>query len=89
MIEKLLSYFKFDDEKQQYELIKNSNVIVLILSNGWFEVNLLDETDPDIKWVHGGFNFMEDALNRAIELNFDLKMGNYVPKKGRGVAWVI
>ena len=30
MIEKLLSYFKFDDEKQQYELIKNSNVIVLI-----------------------------------------------------------
>ena len=41
MIKKLLPYFKFNDEKQQYELIKNSNVIVMILDNGSFEVNLL------------------------------------------------
>lgn len=89
MIKKLLPYFKFNDEKQQYELIKNSNVIVMILDNGSFEVNLLYEKDPDYRWNYGrysGHNSLELALDKAIDLNYRLKTGSLIPKKGRDVA---
>ena len=64
----LLKLFTFNRTENRYELIENPNVVVHILPNSWYEVNIIYDKDPSRAWVYGQYNFLENALNKAIDV---------------------